>query len=274
MAGSLKAQAIRLLARREYPRADLEQRLIAKGAERNVFACAVIGDVARLKKLLQRDPSLVHATTATDVRSYQHFTPLHACAMSALGRESEATSRQLAQVARLLIDRGGDVNAVGLFYRGYSVTPLDVAAHTGGNIALVEILLNRGATISAFAFGEALAHRGRTLDEGLALATRFLQHGFDVHAPYKNATLLHNSANTGGAEVVEWLLANGADVNARDATGRTPLHAAAERNRSPRVIQILRAHGAKPHLTDSRGQIPLDIARQFDRSALLAWLRP
>ena len=32
---SLKAQAVRLLARREYARDDLEQRLIAKGAERD-----------------------------------------------------------------------------------------------------------------------------------------------------------------------------------------------------------------------------------------------
>ena len=32
---SLRAQAIRLLARREYPRSELEQRLIAKGAPRN-----------------------------------------------------------------------------------------------------------------------------------------------------------------------------------------------------------------------------------------------
>ena len=32
---SLKAQAVRLLARREYARADLEQRLVAKGAARD-----------------------------------------------------------------------------------------------------------------------------------------------------------------------------------------------------------------------------------------------
>ena len=46
MAGSLKAQAIRLLARREYPRADLEQRLIAKGADRAAVKDA-LDDLAR-----------------------------------------------------------------------------------------------------------------------------------------------------------------------------------------------------------------------------------
>jgi regulatory protein len=42
---SLKAQAVRLLARREYARADLEQRLLAKGAPRDEIA-AVLDELA------------------------------------------------------------------------------------------------------------------------------------------------------------------------------------------------------------------------------------
>jgi regulatory protein len=38
---SLKAQAVRLLARREYARADLEQRLLAKGASRDEVTAAL-----------------------------------------------------------------------------------------------------------------------------------------------------------------------------------------------------------------------------------------
>jgi regulatory protein len=38
---SLKAQAVRLLARREYARDDLEQRLIAKGAARDEVAAVL-----------------------------------------------------------------------------------------------------------------------------------------------------------------------------------------------------------------------------------------
>jgi len=38
---SLRAQAIRLLARREYARSELEHRLIAKGAPRNEVGCVL-----------------------------------------------------------------------------------------------------------------------------------------------------------------------------------------------------------------------------------------
>jgi regulatory protein len=43
---SLKAQAIRLLARREYPRVELEQRLMAKGGDREAVKDA-LDDLAR-----------------------------------------------------------------------------------------------------------------------------------------------------------------------------------------------------------------------------------
>jgi regulatory protein len=46
VAASLKAQAIRLLARREYPRAELEQRLLAKGGDREAVKDA-LDDLAR-----------------------------------------------------------------------------------------------------------------------------------------------------------------------------------------------------------------------------------
>ena len=64
---SLKAQAIRLLARREYARDDLEQRLIAKGAERDEVA-AVLDELS--SQGLLSNERFAHALVAQKSGSY------------------------------------------------------------------------------------------------------------------------------------------------------------------------------------------------------------
>ena len=64
---SLKAQAVRLLARREYARDDLEQRLIAKGASRDEVA-AVLDDLS--SQGLLSNERFAHALVAQKSGSY------------------------------------------------------------------------------------------------------------------------------------------------------------------------------------------------------------
>ena len=65
-------------------------------------------------------------------------------------------------------------------------------------------------------------------------------------------------------EVTECLDA-GADVNARDERGRTPLHWAAHYTETPAVIATLLDAGADAKAKDFRGSTPWDLAKDNDK---------
>lgn len=67
------------------------------------------------------------------------------------------------------------------------------------------------------------------------------------------------------------LLAFGADPNARQQSGWTPLHAAAHRNQA-RLISVLRLGGGDPQLTHDGGLSAIDLARSEGKDASLAAL--
>jgi ankyrin repeat protein len=57
-------------------------------------------------------------------------------------------------------------------------------------------------------------------------------------------TPLYGAAWWGHKEVAELLIAKGADVNVKERVGKTPLDAANERNH-PEIADLLRKHGGK-----------------------------
>ena len=70
------------------------------------------------------------------------------------------------------------------------------------------------------------------------------------------------AACTGRRDVVEFLLADKAEVNARDAYGGTPLHYAAIGGRRD-VAELLLAKGAEVDARDSQRQTPLHLAAAY-----------
>jgi ankyrin repeat protein len=72
------------------------------------------------------------------------------------------------------------------------------------------------------------------------------------------------AASGGHADVAELLLKRGANPNARDRHGYTPLHWASAAD----VVYVLLDHGADPTITDNRGRTPLDLARDIGKTKI------
>ena len=92
--------------------------------------------------------------------------------------------------------------------------------------------------------------------EGVAAC---LKAGADPNAQYEhNLTPLHVAAESNRSlAVTEALLKAGADLHARDTWAKTPLHRAAEYRRNPAVVEVLLKAGADPNARDKDGGTPL-----------------
>jgi truncated hemoglobin YjbI len=97
--------------------------------------------------------------------------------------------------------------------------------------------------------------------DGKAVAETLISHGAEVNVqsgPIRG-TPLHTAARRDNVAVGSVLLAAGADIEARDIKGETPLRRALN-CRQPGMIELLLAHGADPDLPDKRGVTPRQVA--------------
>jgi uncharacterized protein len=105
-----------------------------------------------------------------------------------------------------------------------------------------------------------------------------VEHGADLEAPARNeefafaARPLHSAAAARNREVSAILLAAGADANARQHGGFTPLLEAAQHGDSE-LAELLLAHGADPALTAEDGRSAADLAAEAGAPRLAERLR-
>ncbi len=157
----------------------------------DVFEAASLGEVERLRWLLDADPSVVVAFSADG------FTGLHFAAFFGA-----------VAAARLLLDRGADVDAHGRSWM--TGTPLNSAA-AGRHTDVARLLLDSGA------------------DPNARQASGW--------------TPLHSAAHTGNLELVDLLLARGADAAATNDDGATVLSMAEEGGGADVVARVRAALG-------------------------------
>jgi len=182
-----------------------------------------------------------HLAAGEDVNAKDEFgyTPLHNAAW--IGHK---------EIAELLISKGADVNVVD----GDGYTALDWAIYLDDPSASREdkaakkqiaVLLRKrgGKTGERLMIEDALIDAA--LEGNIEAVKQNLAAGADVNAKDEfGGTPLHNAVWDGHKEIAELLIAKGANVNVLDGDGYTPLDWA-ESQEHKELADLLRKHGGK-----------------------------
>jgi len=156
-----------------------------------------------------------------------------------------------AAIAKVLIDRGAEVNVKDV--DGF--TPLMHAAGgptSIGNVAWAKLQLTKGADVNAVS---APTESVKVKNGAIALG---------LLTPLLLATAY------GPPELVEMLLDAGADINARDVRGMTPLMLAiGSDHNDPRIVKLLLDRGADPKIKSKAGEDAFDWAKKFGNPEVL-----
>jgi len=89
---------------------------------------------------------------------------------------------------------------------------------------------------------------------------------------WDDATLLHLAVGQNHKELTEYLIAQGADVNALTRDHLTPLHMAAQ-NANITIAVLLLRNGARINPVDLKGWTPLDRAEKWNHPLTSAFLK-
>ena len=168
------------------------------------------------------------------------------------------------------LEAGVDVNVKGQGGR----TPLHTAAQLSQK-AIIELLIANGADVNAMDGGGLWEGGGTPLDMNNIgeIADLLRKHGGKTAKWLKAAESIHIAAESGNLEAVKKHLVAGAEVNIPDDRfGMTPLYHAAFWGHT-NVIELLIASGADVNTKNRVGSTPLDLFETDRRKESAALLR-
>ena len=217
-----------------------------------------------------------------------------------------AALRKDWEKVRQLVERGDDVNVV---ERCTSGTGLHWAAYWG-NVSICELLLKSGANISSTdEDGDQPLHEAAYWNKAAACEL-LVVHGADVTAVNKEGQTplmkavssyrlssssavcrrlitndsvnvedcdgnhaLHIASRRSNIVTVQLLVDCGADTNAVNKHGQTPLHTAAGGEKDcPELCEILLKHDARINAVDKDGNQPLHLACEQCHTETVKWM--
>ena len=206
---------------------------------------ATQGNVAKVKEMLQADPSLAEAkdenglSVILKATYYGQRDVVEALLASdvELNLFEAAATGQTGRVRTLIEQDPTLANS----YSPDGFTPLSLAVFFG-HPETVDALLAAGAEVNAASRETMkltpLASAMATAQ--IEIAKTLIEHGANVNAKAaSDLTPLHTAAARGNIEAAKLLLKNGADINATTTDGKKPLVYAEERNH-PEMVAFLK----------------------------------
>lgn len=179
-----------------------------------------------------------------------------------------AITRKMYDIASMLVTKGADLNTHG---PRYGFTPLHETVDYVRTVYAVPA--SNAEQVSSNWQPPDLGHDLPPMDSSIMknkvkLAELLIAHGADVNAGNNNGyTPLHRA---GSVELAEILIRHGAKVNAMDFANSTPLYNAIHISKA--LVELLIANGADVNNIDKSGNTPLHIAlyqRRADIAGLL-----
>jgi ankyrin repeat protein len=166
------------------------------------------------------------------------------------------------EVARALIEAGTDLKRVGPVTRGWTdgFTPLQLAISLKRN-DLAQVLIAAGSPVDRSGENNPITPLGLAIRDNPEMVVPLLKAGADPKQPYSEdrVTPLQGAARINRFDTAKLLLDAGADVNAKDMNGLSPLHWAF----TPEMDDFLVANGADPNSKTTAGLTPLDVIADY-----------
>lgn len=203
----------------------------------NGFFLTEDDEIRRIQAMIQNSPDLINGSPQVEA-------PLLAAARAGKLR-----------VATFLLDNKADIQVT---FSGK--TALHYAVQSGQK-AMVELLLQRGASVDAKASSGGTALHEAAANGFLSIVEVLLKYKADLAASNGNQCPIHVAVGNGHAALAGFLLDNGDDVNRKDARGQTPLQVVALQGRDGLVDQLLK-RGAAVNAVDKNGNTSLMAAAE------------
>ncbi|CAG0899822.1 unnamed protein product [Cyprideis torosa] len=182
-----------------------------------------------------------------DVKDRNGWTPL-----------LQATFRGHHSVVEILLAHGANPNIAKL----YKTSPL----HHAKSAETAELLIQNGAEVNVKDEDHETPLFVATKNDLHSVVEVLLANGADPNIAnrYKRSPLHHATS----AETAELLIVKGAEENAKDENGKTPLFIATENGRHS-VVEVLFANQADPNIANRYQQSPLHRAKSVETAEFL-----